>query len=442
MSKITNTQKYISLILFSSILYYISMKGPLQSPLLSNQDYDKETERKILDTILVYIKSAFILTIVAGVSFVPDTVVTRPHPIIWRILFSITFFYLLFLILLCIVHSNDARYLMRIFDNNLNKQLAYKSYGDNCDITTSTFPYFDFSEIYNSFDIYIVAHFAGWFFKYIAIRNFKFAMFLSILFEVMEITFEHYLNNFIECWWDHIILDILGMNLLGIIVGYYFIEYFNAKRYSWVDIQSIQIEQQQTNQRSEVDLTSKSSSNQKSSSKSKAKELFKRLNKNGFLNPYFINYDWGMLKSTSNFLGVIWLVVVFNLCDLSHFFLKSTLFLPITHYLLAIRIFMWGFLCIISIREYYDYLTISHSRKFGPFIWLSHSVLFAEWLLIYKISIQQGLFQEEYPSHIQYFWMSVFFIIGVVGLSVIYKDLLKILFGENKNEDKTEKIQS
>jgi hypothetical protein len=177
-------------------------------------------------------------------------------------------------------------------------------------------------------------------------------------------------------------------------------------------------------------------SKQKSKTKSKAKQIFKRLNTNtnGFFNPYFINYDWGMLKSTSNFFGVIWLVVVFNACDLSHFFLKSTLFLPITHYLLAIRIFMWGFLCIIAIREYYDYLTISHSRKFGPFLWIAHAVLFAEWLLIYKISVQKGLFINEYPLNIKYFWGSVLVIVGFVGMTVIYKDIVKFIFGEKSGE--------
>ena len=37
----------------------------------------------------------------------------------------------------------------------------------------------------------------------------------SILFELIEFTFDNWLPNFAECWWDHLLLDVLGCNLLG-----------------------------------------------------------------------------------------------------------------------------------------------------------------------------------------------------------------------------------
>lgn len=405
--KITNIQRYTSLLLFITLIYYLSFYSNLNSPILSNHHLDKETERKILDLIFFYIKSAFVLTIIAGIAFIPDSIMIRPHPILWRILYSIAFFYLLLLILLCLVHSQDTKYLLRIFDDNLNKPLEYKSYGDNCNLSSDTFPYIDFSVIYKSIDVYVLAHLVGWFVKYISIRDFKFAMFMSIFFEIMEMTFQHLLNNFIECWWDHLLLDIFGMNLLGIILGYYFIEYFNAKRYSWGNIKM------------EENNINKSVSN-------------KLVINNNFLSPYFINYDWSIFKSSSNFFGVIWLVLLINACELSHFFLKSTLYLPVTHYLLFIRILMWGFLCIIAVREYYDFITISYSRKFGQFLWLTHAIIFTEWLLIYKVSYQNNLFDIEYPLHVTYFWITTFLILGVIGLKLIYDDFKRAIFNYQK----------
>ena len=41
------------------------------------------------------------------------------------------------------------------------------------------------------------------------------------------------LNNFKECWWDHLIVDTLGCNLLGIVVGFYIIDLFKLERYRW-----------------------------------------------------------------------------------------------------------------------------------------------------------------------------------------------------------------
>lgn len=49
----------------------------------------------------------------------------------------------------------------------------------------------------------------------------------------MEITFRHWLPNFYECWWDHIILDIFGCNLLGILVGKWLIEKYKMRTHDW-----------------------------------------------------------------------------------------------------------------------------------------------------------------------------------------------------------------
>ena len=37
------------------------------------------------------------------------------------------------------------------------------------------------------------------------VRDVKICLFMSFLFELMEFTFEHWLPNFKECWWDHVI---------------------------------------------------------------------------------------------------------------------------------------------------------------------------------------------------------------------------------------------
>jgi Phosphatidyl serine synthase len=42
---------------------------------------------------------------------------------------------------------------------------------------------------------------------------------LSIGFELMELTFQHMLPNFNECWWDSWILDVAVCNFLGMWAG-------------------------------------------------------------------------------------------------------------------------------------------------------------------------------------------------------------------------------
>lgn len=46
-----------------------------------------------------------------------------------------------------------------------------------------------------------------------------------------------------------------------------------------------------------------------------------------------------------------------SVVDLSNFFNKYVLWLPASHYTLAIRIFLWGFLSIVCTREYYEYIS-------------------------------------------------------------------------------------
>ena len=47
------------------------------------------------------------------------------------------------------------------------------------------------------------------------IRDYALLWVLSIGFEFMELTFQHMLPNFNECWWDSWILDVAVCNFIG-----------------------------------------------------------------------------------------------------------------------------------------------------------------------------------------------------------------------------------
>ena len=100
------------------------------------------------------------------------------------------------------------------------------SYGQSCEIDRST--------LYHScFDLFALAHFLGWFFKTLICRDLKLIFFASVSFELIEYSLRNVLNNFKECWWDHIVIDIFGCNLLGIICGFWVIDRFGLDRYRW-----------------------------------------------------------------------------------------------------------------------------------------------------------------------------------------------------------------
>lgn len=45
-----------------------------------------------------------------------------------------------------------------------------------------------------------------------------------------------------------------------------------------------------------------------------------------------------------------------NLVDLSNFFNKYILWIPASHILLQMRVYLWGLIAMSSTREYYEYI--------------------------------------------------------------------------------------
>jgi len=51
--------------------------------------------------------------------------------------------------------------------------------------------------------------------KALIVRDWALLWVISVGFELMELTFQHMLPNFNECWWDSWILDVLVCNFAG-----------------------------------------------------------------------------------------------------------------------------------------------------------------------------------------------------------------------------------
>ena len=141
----------------------------------------------------------------------------------------------MFITYLLLLSPDKARQTLRIFDDNLGVQLPERSYGDDCRVFTPEHPTNSMNNIYEAvFDCHFIAHFLGWWGKIMIMRDWYVAWTCSIGFEICEITFRHWLPNFYECWWDHLFLDLFGCNLIGIILGHWTLNYFAAKKMSWV----------------------------------------------------------------------------------------------------------------------------------------------------------------------------------------------------------------
>jgi phosphatidylserine synthase 2 len=395
----------------------------------------QDTTNIFSENIKLAITASGILFCTFGAIYLPDSILRRPHPIIWRLLMSFGLLYMIFILFVLFQSRENVRNYLSFFDPILNKYIREDNSNLKCGIFKNDYPFIDLTNFLNGLDMYLSAHFFGWYVKMLIVRDINLCWFLSILFEIMELTFKHWLPNFTECWWDTIILDVFGMNALGIYFGDLTCKYFEFKTYKW--IKDNQNNNQNNDNNSLINLINdnidkKHNNNNKNDTKNKNKELLNKINFlkeksmgffGYFLPNYFIKHDWQIFSSLKRFYSFFWFITFMNLVDLSHFFMKHVLLIPQTHWLLFIRINFWALLAVITTGEYYEYITNKYCRRLGPFNWLAHTILFIEWCIVYKFCNDD--FKKPFPEMVLLFWFSVFIIVSAISINLLFKDIQK-----------------
>lgn len=345
----------------------------------------------------------FIFT--CGVQLPDSGFLFRPHPAFWRMLQGMAFCYLTFLIFLLFQNIDDSRQLLSFFDSKLGTPLPEKFYAGDCRVFTPENPD---SLVYNVkdcvFDMYIVAHAFGWWFKMIIIRDMRLCWFLSILFEFLEITLKYQLPNFSECWWDSLFLDVIICNGGGIYLGYLTCSLFKMKEYHWGIGQD----------------------------KREPTGRFSSLSRSALqLTPHsWLTFKWEMFGSCKNFITTIWYIIFVNLVDLSHFYLKYILWVPASHWILFVRVLFVAIYAIGATAEFFEYVSSGFKSRLGSHCWLSHLILFTEWMIIIKHST--GMFSEPMPYWLQIAWTGIGCFVVSSALCLFYSDISK----KNSNQIK------
>ncbi|ANQ08865.1 Phosphatidyl serine syntase [Plasmodium coatneyi] len=203
----------------------------------------------------------------------------------------IMFYYPIVLFLHFFTTSEVGSMIKHIF-KNITFHTVEKSYMENCN---------SFENVKDKFDVFVIAHLGGWFVKALAIRNFFVLNLNSVLFELIELRFQHILPNFYECWWDHIILDVLVCNLAGILIGFLVMKWLKMPLFSW-----------------------------------NLPDKFKP-NKKGIIFPTVDRLLRKVFTNSSSLMLLVFFCLMANLNDLNIFFLKAQLHLLQTNYLVLFR---------------------------------------------------------------------------------------------------------
>ena len=107
-------------------------------------------------------------------------------------------------------------------------------------------------------------------------------------------------------------------------------------------------------------------------------------------------YHWAIFSSPRRFLAVSLVVVGMSLVELNAFFLKYVLYVPPESNLNIVRLLVWATLSVPAIREWYSFITDSHTKRLGANLWLAFVAAGVELAIIVRCAlIEPDVFRPQ-----------------------------------------------
>lgn len=313
--------------------------------------------------------------VIFGTIHLPDGIMVRPHPAVWRFFQAIAVLYMMIMIFLFFQDLSTIKQIFAWYDPTHLTVWPEQSYATDCRMSTPEEPY---KFWYTVSDIFLVAHAMGYWAKALVLRDWRIVTAVSIGFELIEVSLQHQLPNFKECWWDHLIVDVLICNGGGTILGLLTLRFFKAKKYHWVRLRDIP------------------------TIGGKASRMLGQLGPRSF-----DSFTWDMFQSPKRFVQVLFVLGAMFLNEVNCFTMKSILNQKPTYHLVFLRLAMWGFIALPAMREYYIFVSDPNCKRLGTIAWVGCIALFFETAVIAKMTLEGGYFQEATPAVIGIPWMIV-----------------------------------
>ena len=337
----------ITLALLLGCVGYVSFSGPPTS------DVAEGLTRGIYLAITVFL--------VYGCLQFRDSEMVRPHPIVWRLVHAAAIVYVCFLVTLLPLDLPTTRGVIQHFHPGLGTSPPGHVFANDCRLlpgkneTLKDIPIVKMVFL----DRFFYIHFLGYIVKALIVRDWGILLLLSFGFEVFEISTQFILPNLNECWWDRLLLDFAGCNLLGSIIGMYLVKRMTMYRYDWVGNAIPRLSSQRIK---------------------KAQRILRQFTPHSYQ-----PFQWGMLDSPRRFAAVSVMVLFFLISEINFFFLKHHLWIdtenPVYLLFLAIR----SLLAAHAIREWYAYNTSRvKTLRLGQNCWLNCALVCFEMLLTLK----------------------------------------------------------
>ncbi|RWS10783.1 phosphatidylserine synthase 1-like protein [Dinothrombium tinctorium] len=322
----------------------------------------------------------FFFLVISVLAF-PNGPFTRPHPAIWRLVFGLSVLYLMTLLFLLFQNYQTVKAIMYWFYPDLRsfRINTEKEYGVNCsDIT--------FERLWSHMDEFAVGHFLGWTMKAILVRHYGICWTISVTWEITEVAFAHLLPNFVECWWDALILDVLLCNGLGIWLGMYICRILEMRTYKWESIKNIQ------------------------STTGKIQRAVLQFTPESWTHVRWLDPNCTYMR----FFAVAELVIFWQITELNTFFLKHIFEIPPGHPLSIGRIVLIGLIVAPTLRQYYTYVTDTNCKRVGTQCWVFGAIMFTEAIICVKFGLNLFALTQV---HKIVAWVLIQFLLSIICVS-------------------------
>jgi phosphatidylserine synthase 1 len=207
------------------------------------------------------------------------------------------------------------------------------------------------------------------------------------MWELTEMVFAHLLPNFVECWWDALILDVLVCNGLGISLGMWICNKLEMRSYRWESVKNIH------------------------STTGKIKRTLLQFTPASWTHVRWMDPN----SSYMRIIAVTELVIFWQVTELNTFFLKHIFEVPPGHPLSIGRLVLVGLFVAPSLRQYYCYVTDTRCKRVGTQCWVFGAVMMTESLVCIKFGL--SLFAQTQIKNI-ILWLLIQFGMSVVCVLV------------------------
>ena len=346
--------------------------------------------------VMIMCISTFVLSI-----FLQDGPLIRPHPFFWRIILALVIFLILNIVFLCTVEREEIiKYISKMTPGKAGNITNDRDYSMSCVIYDKNYPKDPFHNVKPViFDVFVPAHFFGWIFQAIILRNTTLCWIVSVLFEVCERMLKHWFPNFNECWWDSIILDIFICNGLGIYIGMKLVNYLALRTWE--------------------------------------KRLFQDVNRNEKLKRFlkqftprsYCRYNWKPLSSPKRYFVYVFIIASHLMLEVNLFGLKMVLKMtpnnPIVVFLLLIHLIV----AMPAVLEYYMY-AVGDRDSIGAFGSVCLMLIVSE--LALTLRNEKDYFDKPTPLHVK------LIVSLIISLTLLFPLVWFVILkkGEKENNNK------